>query len=382
MTPLKKRGFFFYEAEYNPRHPFSKNFIRIFMQKQSPLSRFLIKHNREQSKIYSDPGNVLWRRQYRAKHPTEIAALKCMDGRLHLPVMTETPLGIIQPFRNIGGQFDLGWPFFGILLKEWVEYSVKEGRDCLILVTYHYSKGDHHRGCKGFGYDTEAAKEATKALKKQIEGVFGVKHNVVYPILVGIETDEDALILHGEDGTIIDLSKEKDSDPDHFKARIQRAFPDMRLRIVDDLLPLLLGNIRHIKEVQKSKRTPIQADHMEQILGVGRGFDWLHLHNKALLIGPFSYDLRDPITKAAGILLDIIRAGRIKKKDVVLIASAVYRNTVGIEKQLAEEKARSLSRFAYKTIKENVPELMKYLSVLVGTVDMNTRLFTEIPFKK
>lgn len=121
---------------------------------------------------------------------------------------------------------------------------------------------------------------------------------------------------------------------------------------------------------------------MEQILGVGRGFDWLHLHNKALLIGPFSYDLKDPIAKAAGILLDNITAKRIPKKEgVVLMASAAYREQTGVEKQLAEEKAKSLSCFAYHTIKNSVPGLMKHLTVLVGTVDMNTRLFTRIPFK-
>lgn len=351
------------------------------MKNDPSLISFILKHNKEQSAIYSDPGNVLWRRQYRAKHPTEIAALKCMDGRLHLPVMTNTPLGIIQPFRNIGGQFDMGWPFFGQLLKEWVDFSVSKGRDCIVLVTYHFSKGDHHRGCKGFGYDTERARRETQLLKEQIERVFGTHHNVVYPILVGIETDEDALILHGENGTVLNLAHEHDTNVEYFTAKLQRAFPDMRLQMVVDLLPLLLGNIAHIADVRQAKRSPVEASHMEQILGVGRGFDWLHLHNKALLIGPFSYDLKDPVAKAAGILLDNLNARRIPKKDgVVLMASAAYREQTGVEKNLATEKAKSLSQFAYHTIKENVPGLMKHLSVLVGTVDMNTRLFTRIPF--
>ena len=47
-----------------------------------------------------------------------------MDGRLNLALMTETPPGIVQPFRNIGGKFDLGWPYFGILMREWVDYAV------------------------------------------------------------------------------------------------------------------------------------------------------------------------------------------------------------------------------------------------------------------
>src|SRR6185437_13558885 len=159
------------------------------------LVEFLTERNKEQSKTYTSSDAVLWRQQYRAKYPTEIAALKCMDGRLNLALMTETPPGIIQPFRNIGGKFDLGWPFFCVLMREWVEYALSRGRDCMVLVTYHYSKGDSHRGCKGFGYDTKAAIANAEALRAKFEDVFGSSHQIVYPIVVGIETDSDSLVL-------------------------------------------------------------------------------------------------------------------------------------------------------------------------------------------
>lgn len=347
--------------------------------RKSDLVQFLLDHNKEQSKIFSSPDSVLWRRQYRAKHPTEIAALKCMDGRLHLPVMTNTPLGIIQPFRNIGGIFDLGWPFFGVVLKDWVDYAVSRGRDSLILVTYHYSKGDKHRGCKGFGYDTEAAEAAATQLKAQIESVFGKGHAVVYPVLIGIETDEDALILHGRNNKIMDLSTQTNIDEDLLLNELHSLFPDMKTQIVQDLLPLVVGNIGHIQEVRASGRKPVDSDHKEQILGIGRGFDWLHLHNKALLVGPFSYDLGDPIAKAAGILLDNLQKGRIPKQEgVVLLSSAVYRDEAGVEPGLSREKAISLAKFSFETIQNHVPELIPHLSMLVGTVDMNTREFYEI----
>jgi carbonic anhydrase len=69
----------------------------------------LIDLNKEHSRLFSDPGTAAARRQYRAQHPTEIGSLKCMDGRLHLPVATKTPLGIIQPWRNVGGKFDIAY---------------------------------------------------------------------------------------------------------------------------------------------------------------------------------------------------------------------------------------------------------------------------------
>jgi len=62
---------------------------------------FLLDLNERHSRAFMDLSSE--RRRYRGEHLTEIAALKCMDGRLHLPVMTQTALGIIHPFRNLGG---------------------------------------------------------------------------------------------------------------------------------------------------------------------------------------------------------------------------------------------------------------------------------------
>ncbi len=349
--------------------------------KNEHLIDFLLEHNKKQSEEFANPDAMLLRRQYRAKHPTEIAALKCMDGRLHLPIMTEIPLGVIQPFRNIGGQFDLGWPFFGLLMKEWIDYAISRARDCIVLVTYHYSKSDTHLGCKGFGYDTEGAKKFTANLKIQFERVFGQNHSVVYPIQVGIETDDDALIFHGKNGSLLNLAEENEADEEILRIKLQKLFPDMQRVMIEDLLPLVLGNIRHIAEVRTMRRPVEDIDHKEQILGIGRGFDWLHLHNKALIVGPFSYNLQDPIAKAAGILLENIKKGQVPKEDgVVLMASAVYRDEVGIERQLANEKAISLATLGYQTVKEQVPELLPHLHMLVGTVDLNTRAFTRMPF--
>jgi hypothetical protein len=109
------------------------------------LADWLFEHNRAMSTEFSSPDAKGLRYQYRALHPTELLALKCMDGRLNLPVMTQTPVGIIQPLRNLGGVFDLGWPFLGEVVTDWVMYSMARGRDCIIFVTYHWSNGDKHR---------------------------------------------------------------------------------------------------------------------------------------------------------------------------------------------------------------------------------------------
>ncbi len=349
------------------------------MNNHENLVQFLLDRNLEQTRAFTSPDAVLWRRQYRAKHPTEIAALKCMDGRLNLALMTETPPGIIQPFRNIGGKFDLGWPFFGVLMREWVDYAISRGRDSLVLATYHFSKGDPHRGCKGFDYEIDKAREATERLRHQFELVFGGSHQVVHPILVGIETDEDTLVLHGKNKETIDMADALHYSEEDLRQALRRLYPDMKTRILEDIIPLLQGNQRHIAKVRGGKRTVLDNEHREQILGIGRGFDWLHLPNKALIVGPYSYNLRDPIATAASILLDNLAHDRIPKDEgVVIMTSAVYRDPSGSEPLLAKEKAKSLAAFAKETIEQGVPKLVPYITHLVGTVDLHTRAFERI----
>ena len=79
---------------------------------------------RRYSAAYCDPEACLARELHRARHPTAIAVLKCMDGRINIPIATNTPPGIIQPFRNLGGFFDLGWPHLGEVLAGFVIFGV------------------------------------------------------------------------------------------------------------------------------------------------------------------------------------------------------------------------------------------------------------------
>jgi len=346
--------------------------------KNNKIIQFLLKHNEEQSKIYCSPDATLSRRKYRAEHPTEIAALKCMDGRINLPIITKTPWGIIQPFRNVGGKFDFGWPYFGQLIQDWVEYGVSRGRDSVLLITYHWSKGDLHRGCKGFNYSLDKAKEHTENLREQAERIFGTHHTVVYPIQIGVETDEDAIIIHGKNGKVLNLANVKESSSETLRVEFEQLFPDMKERMIKDLLPILLGNLCHIEEIRRSKRPIKEVEHGEDTIALGRGFSWLHIPNKALIVGPFTYDLGQPIATAADIVLNNIKRKKVKKEDgAVLMVSALCREASGSERLAAVEKADSLARFGVQTIKTQVPELIPYLKVLVGTVDAQTMLFTQ-----
>ena len=246
---------------------------------------------RRYSAAYCDPEACLARELHQARHPTAIAVLKCMDGRINIPIATNTPPGIIQPFRNLGGFFDLGWPHLGEVLEHYVRGRLQGGQRVLMLITYHFSRGDPHRSCAGFAYRTADAVAHVQGVKAQLEHVFGRRHGSVYPLVCGFETDEDALILHGASGETLDLSTlPADTGRSQLLARLQPLFPDMPQQMLADLARLAAGNLEHVAEVRHADRQ-LDIEHREWMICVGRGFDFLHAPNLALIIGPYSHPI-------------------------------------------------------------------------------------------
>lgn len=348
------------------------------MAKKGDLVSFILERNKAQSKEFCSPGSQLGRRLYRAQHPSEIIALKCMDGRLNLSVMTHTPPGIIKPYRNIGGKFDLGWPFFGRLILDDIEHAVSKGRPTVVLSTYHFSKGDTHRGCAGHRYDTAAARAGAVRLAEQFRTAFGGNYEAVFPMVVGIETDEGGLLFHGKGKDTFDVANHTDANTENIHSKLRHMYPEMPDNIVEDLLTLVAGNQRYVKEIRASKRPVVEMEHKEQIIAVGRGFDWLHLPNRALMIGPYDPQWEDAVATAGNIILGNMKAKRILEKEgALLLVLAPYR-AIGADQGVAVEKALFLAREAERVLTNRVPAIMKKIKILVGTVDLNTRNFHKL----
>lgn len=320
---------------------------------------------------FRSPEAYLARELYLAKHPTAIIVLKCMDGRINIPVATGTPPGIIQPIRNLGGMFDLGWPHLGEVLAESVHRTVASGRRVLIFITYHFSRGDTNRGCAGFKYNTEAAFEHCRVIKKQAEHIFGAGHDTVYPVLCGYETDEDALLLHGFDGEVLDLASMTPNDSVNLGHRLHSLYPDMPEQMREDLLPLLEGNLKRIDQVRDTCRL-LDIEHREWMICLGRGFDFLHTPNLALIIGPYSPDLADPIRKAAAIIQANMREGRIPDDGFLLLASVPYEE-IGMDRARAELKSRFLADFAAGVIRDEFPGLAERMHIQMAVLSWRSR---------
>jgi hypothetical protein len=332
---------------------------------------WLFAHASRHSAAFCSPEAWLARERYLARHPTAIVAMKCMDGRINFSVATRTPLGIIQPFRNLGGMFDLGWPHLGEVLTGHVQRVTREGRQVMLLITYHYSRGDPRRGCAGFGFDTCAAIAHTQAIRAQVEHTFGAAHGTVYPVVCGFETDEDAIVLHGAGDARLDLAEVAPEDAERIAARLDVLYPDMPERIRDDLLPLLRGNLERVAQVRAGSRK-LDIEHREWMICLGRGFDFLHTPNVALIIGPYSPDLGEPIRRAARIIESNMAAGRIPDDGFLLLASSPYED-LGVDRARAELKSRFLSGFATEVVRHHHPALATRMHVRTAVLEWRSR---------
>lgn len=321
------------------------------------------------------------RRLYQAEHKTNMLALKCMDGRINIPLVTGTPSGIIKPYRNIGGYFDLGWPMLGGEIQDVIEEGVSKGRKSLILITYHYSKGDTSRGCAGFNHNTEKAFNFTVNLHRQFNRIFGENNGVVFPVVIGLETDTDSLVFHPEnpaDKNALYLSEDINSDHDYLYSLLSNLYPHMDKYVKEDIIPLIKGNILHIKKIKDSNRKLEDMKHNEWVLGVGRGFDWLHEPNTALLVGPFNPDLANPILTAIDIIRNNMESGLINNDGFLVLCSSVFKKN-GIDKNRAIEKSNFFCSKIKKHLKDNFPLLLPKAKFMLVVLDQNTLKIEQVP---
>jgi hypothetical protein len=330
----------------------------------------LLELNRVQSELYLREAPI--RKAYRAKHPTLLAAFKCMDGRVHLPLMTRTPVGLIRPFRNIGGIFDLGWPALRERVDELRGYALARGRHMLCLATYHFSAGDPHRGCAGHAYDTEKAVGAAASLVDQLNFFFECDPlRQVYAIMVGVETDCETLVFHGKDGRTVSMGDHALSDEATLLRVIKDLYPGMPEQVAADLLPLLIGNAAHAAALCLQPKVGVELQHRERTLAVGSGFDWLHKINYALIINDTDPQLDRSIATAASIIKSNRDAGRINKESAVFFASVSYFDEN--QKHGAVMNARYLTRLGLEAIRDAHPDLEGFFRPLTAVMHWDTR---------
>lgn len=315
----------------------------------SPIHQRILEVNAAQSLRYV--ADEAARERTWAVHPTFFACVKCMDGRVLFPSMTNTPVGIVKPFRAIGGKFNVWWPSFLGRVRHWVAKAMSRGSRSFLFVTYHYSASDPHLGCAGWKYDTGAARAHAERLTADLSFVFGEQLTAV---VTGVETDHDLLVLHGPKGDISGRDLIGKS-AEEIRAVIRDAFPDMDLQVVADLVPFLAGNAARVKELVDAPRALPERGHNERVVAVGQGFDWLAEVNLALIINDADPNLAESI-RVAGSLIQKNLAAAPVGDDATVLACIPYHQP-GMDYRQAVARAKGLRAFAEGVVRDAYPEL-------------------------
>ena len=342
------------------------------------MSRQLIEEildtNKRQSEKFVQTTND--RRAYRAQHPTEFLFTLCMDGRINIYALTGLMFGLFNLLRNIGGAYRIGWDLFQATLEQWEEWCYGMRRYATVITTYHWSAADRQAGCAGHGYDQLKSIIETQQLRDDISRCYGGR---ILAIMMGIETESEAIILHGERGLTIDMREyAHDASEEKLRILLTATLPNLPDQVREDLIPILMGNARHVMELRSSPRHANQRLHCERVLAIGTGFDWLDKLNFALIIGPCDPDRRRAVEKAAGIIWSNWESGRVPgDKDGVLLISVACRNRGKMA--AAAQRALETARNAVEIL-DSIPHMRGLLHPLVGVTDMEKREFRVLDF--
>jgi hypothetical protein len=308
-------------------------------------------------------------------------AFKCSDGRPHAASYTGLTEGVIHPFRNIGGRFNMKkWYHLntGFLneMKRWeaiVEFN-------LVLASAHKSEGSIERCCSGFKNDTPAAMLAAATLRDQLLELFPAKKGGrfnVYPVHCCFETDEERLLLYNEHGDEFDPKNWLDASRADVTSEIDKMFRKAPQKIRDTLVVMEIGNILHTKEIVRMNRPIIDMEHRECILGIGKGFWYIMRANKIIIIGPYDPDLHEQIGIGAKIIKENIDSGRIKNGFILMASTLADPDDV----YPARARALGLLELAETVIKKTYPEMLDIMLPMPVIVNRETMAFEEVHYK-
>jgi hypothetical protein len=334
-----------------------------------PIHQRLLAINARASDAYVAAESA--RARHRALHPTPLAAIKCMDGRVLFPTLTGTPVGLVQPFRAIGGRPEVFWPSFMGRLRHWVEEAQRAGQRSVLFVTYHFSASDPHLGCAGFDYDTTSARSHADKLARELAWVFGEE---LEAIVTGVETDLDRLVLHGPSEDVVAEALIGASDAD-IAAALARAFPAMDLAVRSDLVPIVRGNTARIAALRATPRPSSELAHQERVLAIGQGFDWLHEANLALIINDADPGLAHAIGVAARILSRNLEGA--PDGEGALISCVPYHEP-GIDRRQAIARSLGLLELARDVVRRESVALLPKLRPLAGILWAPARRFERL----
>lgn len=341
--------------------------------------------NRRHSKLFVSQRDA--RNAHRQQHPTGILVTGCMDDRVNFSVITEMPFGLAKEIRTAGGNFDLRAPRFQESVLDWRRCEKSNGRSRLAIVTSHRSKSQRELGCKGFRYDEQEALIAGRKLRDQFAHAFESEPDF-YALQCMIETDDEAMVFFPKRGQLLDLSVMDDASPNNLAQGLRSTYPDMPERMSIDLVPFLVNNLSHIKQVRARNRSSAERGHNASVIAVGTGLDWI-------LTGAYVISPADPkFSAAVRTALELVGVNyRKRRRRPIILASASFQppthfNTDEDRRNYSEKKffGRRLAEMKVKGLKTELltiarvaaPDLLIHLDHVSVVVNLDTRLASVV----
>lgn len=230
----------------------------------------------------------------------------CADGRLAhvISYVLRMPYREVRRKSYAGAMFDINDSLAKWIETEFLRY--REGRPntadaptrYLKVVVYHFSSGDpDHEGCAAHGSDTARAAQAgvnrLRAFQEAVQKSFCCGASIDL-LLIGLDTDTDAIRVHVPDDDSIDLGSYVDAgevyaETINMSAQQAKDIVEKRVRAVSTgasqgmknlVCRLITSNISQIDYVnQYFDRKYPDIGHAERFIGAGIGFEEIQLRN-------------------------------------------------------------------------------------------------------
>lgn len=357
------------------------------MSQRPKLVQEVITINRRCSTLFASANARSNRLYYRAKEKYFKMWVVCMDSRVDIPKVTQVPVGVGKHFRNLGARFNLEWEKFDeAVFRCYMHHLKEEGKGSLAMLNYHWSKGSKLRGCKGFNFDKDAAIAAMFGLQEQFKRVYGDNTESMIPLVVGLETDEDSLVFHGDKGEILDLGAlslhdfcSEEELKRWLQSEFRKIYPKKPSGAIGDLCFMGQKNLEHTAEVRGTQRPITDLDHKERVVVIGRGADSIYEANLALIVGMYSDEPEEAIREAIGVVQSNMQKGRINKDDgFVLLSTAAFGNENGLTFDRARERALGYRKLGMKIMQEHYSGMLEYMHPLTTVTNLDDRMFKII----
>jgi hypothetical protein len=346
-----------------------------------PTIAEILTHSAAHTALFAE--QRLQREEYLFDHPTDIAVMLCIDGRAKLRTCTGTLPGVITPMRSPAGDAHPSWPGFKANMKTFLESG--HSMD-LFIATFHESGSNNsHLGCAAVNKNPHEARRIADALASQLNHLH--RGTSLSCIVMGIDTDDDSLILRSNAGTELNTKSLKGASAPEIQEQLYRLYPDCPRKIREDLTPLIEGNLRVLASRERIREGE-QLDHQESVIGIAGGlgsFDWLD-RDMALIVSTINLGkFEEWLATAATVLLgNIARWGNdplrrhLVDRGVVLMSCMPYWRPSRYEILQAELDAVYHEEVAMEIIRRRFPELLPHLDVLTARIDMTTRTLKVI----